>query len=445
MRVLIYTFGTEGDIQPYVALARGLARAGHEAVVCTAEGFRPLVEAHGVDFVHMGDEMLELVQGAMPAMRGPGDVGPLLKSMTAAMRSSLEDQWAAAQRVEPTVIVYHPKALGGFHIAERLGVVGVASLPLPFFTPTREFPVPFIGHWPLGGRANQLSYQFNRVTALAYGGMINTFRRRTLGLGPLHRWDDYLHHCDGSPVPILYCFSRHVRPIPADYPSHAHVTGYWFLDGHDSWEPPEELTEFLDRGDPPVYVGFGSMGFAKDADERREAVVTALARAGVRGVLATGWGGLPAAAADPNVITIDNAPHRWLFPRVAAVVHHGGAGTTAAGLRAGRPTLICPFLGDQPFWGHQIEQLGAGPKPLPQRQLNADRLTQRIRALVTTAWLRRPRRWHRATTAVRGRRGPGGRSPRVHRTRQPREQPLTGTVILTHRSACAEPVEMAGP
>ena len=325
MRVLIYTFGTQGDVQPFVALARGLARVGHEAVVCTAEGFRELVEAHGVSFVHMGDEMLELVQEAMPAMRGRGDVGKLIRRMTAAMRSSLEEQWAAAQQVDPTVIVYHPKALGGFHIAERLAVVGVASLPLPFFTPTRAFPIPFIGHWPLGGRANELSYQFNRFTAVAYGGMINTFRRRTLGLGPLHRWEDYLHRSDGSPVPILYCFSRHVRPVPVDYPSHAYVTGYWSLDGEDSWKPSNELAEFLDRGDAPVYVGFGSMGFAKDGDRRREAIVTALARAGVRGVLATGWGGIPAAAADPNVITIDNVPHGWLFPRVAAVVHHGGA------------------------------------------------------------------------------------------------------------------------
>jgi sterol 3beta-glucosyltransferase len=143
------------------------------------------------------------------------------------------------------------------------------------------------------------------------------------------------------------------------------VTGYWFLDGEASWKPPDELAEFLDRGDAPVYVGFGSMGFAKDGDQRREAIITALARAEVRGVPATGWGGIPAGAADPNVITVDNVPHDWLFPRVAAVVHHGGAGTTAAGLRASRPTLICPFLGDQPFWGHQIDHLRAGPKPLP--------------------------------------------------------------------------------
>jgi sterol 3beta-glucosyltransferase len=381
--VLIYTFGTQGDIQPYVALARGLAQAGHEAIVCTAEGFRGLVEGHHVDFVHMGDEMLKLVQAAMPTLRGPRDLTRLIKSMTAAMRSSLEDQWAAAQQLNPTIIVYHPKALGGFHIAERLQVAGVASLPLPFFTPTRDFPIPFIGHWPLGGRANALSYQFNRFTALAYGGMINTFRRRTLGLEPLPRSDDYLHHSDGSPVPILYCFSRYVRPIPADYPSHAHVTGYWFLDGQESWKPSDELTEFLECGDAPVYVGFGSMGFAKDGDQRREAIITALARAEVRGVLATGWGGIPAGAADPNVITIDNVPHDWLFPRVAAVVHHGGAGTTAAGLRAGRATLICPFVGDQPFWGQQIDQLGAGPKPLPQRRLDTDRLSERISALLT--------------------------------------------------------------
>ena len=195
--------------------------------------------------------------------------------------------------------------------------------------------------------------------------MINNFRRRTLGLGPLRRWDDYLHRSDGSPVPILYCFSRHVRPVPVDYPSHAHVTGYWFLGSASSWKPPDELAEFIECGDAPVYVGFGSMGFAKDAGRRREAITTALARAEVRGVLATGWGGIPAGAAGPNVITVDNVPHDWLFPRVAAVVHHGGAGTTAAGLRAGRPTLICPFVGDQPFWGSQIDQLGSGPNPYP--------------------------------------------------------------------------------
>ena len=182
MRVLILTFGTLGDVRPFVALAKGLRAAGHEAGVCTAEGFRSLVVGAGVDYVHMGNEMLDLVQSEMPRMRGASDALRLVSRMSAAMRSALLDQWEAACEFRPSLLVYHPKMLGGLHIAERLQVPAVVSLPLPFLTPTRAFPIPFIAHWPFGGSANKLSYQFNRFTAVAYGGMINSFRRETLGL-----------------------------------------------------------------------------------------------------------------------------------------------------------------------------------------------------------------------------------------------------------------------
>ncbi len=136
--------------------------------------------------------------------------------------------------------------------------------------------------------------------------------------------------------------------------------------------------DFLAAGEPPVYVGFGSMGFGKGANERRDAILAALRVHGLRGIVATGWGGItPGAAGTDDVLVLEGAPHQWLFPRVAAVVHHGGAGSTAAGLRAGRPTLVVPFLGDQPFWGARIHALGVGPAPLPARNLGtglADRL-----------------------------------------------------------------------
>ena len=183
MRILILTFGTRGDVQPYVALAHAAIAAGHDAAVCTAEGFRPLVENSGVPYLPMSNDMLDLIQSEMPTMSGVADSYRLVRRMTAAMRASLHDQWRAAQTFEPDLLIYHPKSLGGLHIAERLRIRVAVSLPLPFFTPTRAFPVPFIARWPLGGTANRLSYQFNRFTALAYGGMINTFRRHTLGLG----------------------------------------------------------------------------------------------------------------------------------------------------------------------------------------------------------------------------------------------------------------------
>ncbi len=383
MRVLILTFGTQGDVQPYVALARGLLAAGHEAAVCTAEGFRELVSGHGVPYEHMGNDMLELIQSAMPGMAGPAEALQLARRMMAAMRSSLVDQWEAAHRFGPDVLVYHPKMLGGLHIAERLGVPAVLSLPLPFFTPTNAFPIPFIGRWPFRGRLNRASYQFNRFTAVAYGGMINTFRRHVLGLNRMSRITNYLDDADGRPVPILYAYSSAVVPVPTDYPAHAHVTGYWFLNGQAPPQLPAGLLEFIQAGPPPIYVGFGSMGFGRDAAERGQTVASAVTEAGLRAVVATGWGGL-AVPPSERIYVVDHIPHEWLFPQMAAVVHHGGAGTTAAGLRAGRPTLICPVLGDQGFWAERIRDLRLGPAPLRVRQLTVAGLTRRLLDLTST-------------------------------------------------------------
>jgi sterol 3beta-glucosyltransferase len=296
----------------------------------------------------------------------------------------LVDQWEAARRFGPDVLVYHPKTLGGLHIAERLRVPAVLSLPLPFFTPTRAFPIPFIGRWPFGGTLNRASYQVNRFTAVAYGGMINSFRRNVLGLNRMSRLTDYLHHSDGRPVPVLYAYSPVVVPVPPDYPAHAHVTGYWVLDGQRSPKPPTELVNFIDAGPPPIYVGFGSMGFGRNAIERGRAVVQAVTNAGLRAVVATGWGGLRVKSPSERIYVVDQVPHDWLFPHMAAVVHHGGAGTTAAGLRAGRPTLICPVVGDQGFWGERVRALGIGPAPLPIRRLTVAGLTSRLLQLTST-------------------------------------------------------------
>jgi sterol 3beta-glucosyltransferase len=186
-------------------------------------------------------------------------------------------------------------------------------------------------------------------------------------------------------VPVLHGHSAAIWPAPHDWPAHAEVTGAWFLDppgGDPSWSAPPGLIAFLGKGAPPVYIGFGSMA-GVDPESTTRVVMDAVARAGVRAVLARGWGGIdrtaPMAA---QVHLVDEVPHAWLFPRMAAVVHHGGAGTTAAGLRAGRPTLVCPFGLDQPFWGRRVQALGVGPVPLPQRRLDAGTLAQALADLV---------------------------------------------------------------
>ena len=183
-------------------------------------------------------------------------------------------------------------------------------------------------------------------------------------------------------LPILYGFSPSVIASPADWPCEAQVTGYWFLEAESDWTPPPALVDFLAAGPPPVYVGFGSMTNRKP-EETAALVITALQKTGQRAVLMSGWGGLQATDLPDTFFIVDAAPHAWLFPRTAAVVHHGGAGTTAAGLRAGVPSIIIPYFADQPFWGNRVAQLGVGPQPLPRKILTVDRLAAALETAVT--------------------------------------------------------------
>jgi sterol 3beta-glucosyltransferase len=181
--------------------------------------------------------------------------------------------------------------------------------------------------------------------------------------------------------PTLYGFSPSVIPKPSDW-HNTEVTGYWFLDAATDWVPPADLMAFLQAGPPPVYIGFGSMGSRKP-EETADLVLQAIARTGQRAILLSGWGGLSKADLPETVFMVESVPHSWLFSQVAAVVHHGGAGTTAAGLRAGVPSIVIPFFGDQPFWGQRVAKLGVGPEPIPRKQLTVERLAQAIRTAVT--------------------------------------------------------------
>jgi sterol 3beta-glucosyltransferase len=249
------------------------------------------------------------------------------------------------------------------------------------FSPTRAFPNPVLPFADLGGYLNEVSYgAFLRLLTVPFHRTINRWRKESLGL-PARRLMASELEIEGQPVRSLVCCSPRVVPPPADWNGSTTVTGYWFLERRDDWRPPDSLTNFLASGSPPVYVGFGSLaGWTPEGVVA--AAIAALQKTGQRGVLATGGGrippGLPA-----DVYAIESAPHDWLFPRTAAVVHHGGAGTTAEGLRAGKPAVICPTtLNDQAFWGRRVAALGAGPEPIPQRILTVERLAGAIRAAV---------------------------------------------------------------
>jgi UDP:flavonoid glycosyltransferase YjiC (YdhE family) len=187
---------------------------------------------------------------------------------------------------------------------------------------------------------------------------------------------------------FFYGFSEFVVPRPRDWPDWHYITGYWFLDGTDDWAPPVGLIDFLSSGPKPIYVGFGSMS-GRTARELAGLAIEAVTLAKQRAVLLGGWAELPERDLPDHIYAIESAPHDWLFPRMAAVVHHGGAGTTAAGLRAGVPSVIAAFFADQPYWGRRVHALGVGPKPILRKELTPQRLAEAIAQAVTEREMQR--------------------------------------------------------
>ena len=384
-KITILTLGSRGDVQPYIALGLWLQRAGFDVTVGTGKNFESFVRAYGLTYGFMDADFLEMMQDPQVRKTLQGRSLPikLMRTAFAMLRRIMDDSWAMSQGSD--AIIYHPKVLGGYSIAEKLGVPAFMCVAMPLMTPTGDFPsiwVPTAAS--LGKWGNRQSHRaFLSMMSMPYRRMMNRWRREVLDMPPLGLFA-HEHLPDGQPIPALYPFSRHVVPPPADWPESAHVTGYWFLDAQPDWQPPRSLVDFLATGPAPIYIGFGSMSW-NDPTQATQAVLGALAETGQRGILAKGWGGLAASDLPDNVYILEAAPHDWLFPQVAAVVHHGGAGTTAAGLRAGKPTLICPFLADQPFWGKRVFDLGVGPAPIPQKRLTTERLVAAIRQMTSDA------------------------------------------------------------
>lgn len=396
MNVFIITFGSLGDVQPYVALGKGLKKVGHTVTVCTCSGFKSFITDHGLNYGYAADDLMKLMDSVegRNAMENTVDVFGTLKIMIKMMkqakpinRQMMIDSWKAAQGAEPDIILFNSKALGAVSIAEKLGVPMMMVLPQPMVVPTAESPTIGLPNWNLGSWYNKLTYKLVHLGYRAYKGMVNEFRRNTLGLDKFPGSTGLLHMADGRPIPVLHSFSNHVVPRPNDWPEDAYVTGYWFLNRLNEWEPSAELKAFLEEGQAPIYVGFGSMA-GRNPQRLTRIVIEALKQTNMRGIVASGWGGLAVDGLPDTIFKIDNTPHDWLFPHMAAVVHHGGAGTTAAGLRAGCPTIICPFFGDQPFWGRRVRALGVGSEPIPQKKLTVEKLSAAIREVAMNQGIR---------------------------------------------------------
>jgi sterol 3beta-glucosyltransferase len=391
MRITILTVGSRGDIQPYVALGMGLKAAGHQVRLATERNYQEWVTSRGLDFVPLpGNRQEWLGQEDWFEMLETGSDSIFSASREATAKltlpmlpEQLAASWAACQGTE--AIISMPWVFGSFHIAEKLGV--------PFFmawtTPssrTRDFPHGYVKVPPqrwLGGAVNWGSYLLSDwLFWKSVGQPLNQWRQEVLKLPPIDpRRDRNLV----QRIPLLYAFSPSVIPKPADWQPWVNPTGYWFLDGASDWQPSPAVVDFIRGGKPPIYIGFGSMT-DRDPTATTELVVEAIARTGQRAILDTGWGGLGDLDLPDHILKITAAegPHDWLLPQMSAIVHHGGAGTTGASLRAGKPTLVVyPSFTDYYFWGHRVAALGVGPKPIAKNKLTAEGLAAAIQRMVT--------------------------------------------------------------
>ncbi|MFJ6386673.1 glycosyltransferase [Streptomyces sp. NPDC091972] len=366
------TAGSRGDVAPFTGLGHALARAGHQVTLVTHGRFGPLAAQAGIGFHALPvDPRAELESSRGRALhRSTTGVGKLVRVVSMARELAVEmvDDLVAAARASDALLLSGSVAPLGHAVAEglRLPSLGLNLQPL---APTREFapPMPATGSWGrLGNRVAGLG--LNLAVEQVFAAALPPLRAR-LGL-PRTSAAAALRTRERRGWPVLHGFSPQVVARPRDWRAGLDVTGYWWP--YDGGAPlPDDLLRFLEAGPPPVFVGLGSATVPDPARVSSE-VVRALRRAGLRGVVQRGWAGLSVTGDD--MLTVDEVPHSALFPRTAAVVHHAGAGTTAAGLRAGVPAVPVPVQFDESFWAARLVALGVAPHALPLRHLSADTL-----------------------------------------------------------------------
>ena len=381
-RIAMATLGTQGDIQPYVALASALKERGYSVVLGTTDDFEQMVTSYGIEFWSLGSSMREFVKQTQfdKAMNksllvnAPGLLRQGQRIVDRAARAS----WEMCQGAD--CIVLNMNTSFTIDIAEALDIPAIVAALQPLNS-TSEFPLCIYYGPTFGKTINRLTYSTMTVQQIYYNLPRNKLRRELMGLGP-RKNGGFFKDTDGTPLWTLNAYSELLSPRPRDWPKTSIVTGFWHLPDNSGWEPSDEFQAFLAKGDQPIYVGFGSMPFG--ADRNTDILRDAVKLWGGRVVVARGWGGIrPDELPSEHVYVIDRAPHDQLFKYVRAVVHHGGAGTTAAGLHLGKPTFVVPQMVDQPYWGRRVYELGCGPKPVRRRKLTPELLADALHDLDT--------------------------------------------------------------
>jgi len=398
MKITILAIGTTGDVRPLIALGLRLREAGHEVCIATDSLFGNFVSHYQLEPFLIKSNIKELHEKATELaafeigknpLRLWREAEGLIKMMIQQVGPGC---WEACQSAE-AIVCSLAGAYFAPHISERLNVPSIPALFCPM-TPTREFPSKLIPtKFNLGGTLNRLTWILDDIITilawLPFRTWINQWRVEQLNLQPLSvNYFKEVKQLRRVQKILIYAFSPSVVPKPPDWDHLIHITGYLFLDRSPNWQPPADLVDFLSSGPPPVYIGFGSM-IIRNPEGIMDIILRALERTKQRGVIAAGWGGLGETDLPDNVFQVESVPHDWLFPQMAAVIHHGGAGTTASGLRAGIASIVVPIYGDQPFWGRRVASLGVGPDPIPLKLLSVERLENAITDVIHNKEIRR--------------------------------------------------------
>ena len=385
MKIAITTVGTRGDLQPYIALGLGLKEAGHEVLIVSSKNEEAFVKNYGLAFFSLNVDIQKLMDGNEVQEMSNGN-NPLKfilshlkgsKKLKQLMVDTQAEIWTACQCAD--IIIFHPGMPIGFFIAQQNKRISVMAYPFPVIA-TSDYPAILFYTSPrLGKLFNKITHKiFEKLFWSLSKSAVVEFWNKSIKTKMNFSLSPTLQQID-SGMPLINGYSNLFFHHSKHWNNNIHTTGNWFIDSEPNFIPPTELTNFIDNGEQPIYIGFGSMKDIVNFKTTLNIIKEALDQTKQRAVVGLGWSKLSYNESIPsNIFLIESIPHSWLFPKMKIVIHHGGAGTTATGLRAGKPTIIIPHNADQPAWGQRIFELGVGSKPIKKTKLTADNLASAI-------------------------------------------------------------------
>ena len=375
MRITMLTIGSTGDVRPYILLGLELQSRGHNITIATFSRFREMIEKEGIHFFPLSGDAEKLMSSIMsPSSSGITYLSRLEKSIKSVAPQLIQDMADSCASADAMICNFFGSVY--YSIAEKYNIPCIQTHFFPM-DPTRNQPISSVRHQHLGAVLNESTYRVGYLLiSTVEKHYLTTWKKKNgVSLRHIKSLPDY--RAGNHPIPVIYAVSPLIMPRPADWNSHIQMSGFWFDESPVSWSPPADLESFLSR-EPvaPIYIGFCSMT-GHSMNRVMAIVLHTLHSSGTRAIVNLGWSGQQLRS-NHAVYFTNYISHDWLFPRVRAVVHHGGAGTTAAGLRYGRPTLTIPFAGDQSFWGNRVHALGCGPRPIARDKLTVQNLTKAL-------------------------------------------------------------------